>query len=211
MAELILIRHCETDLTEARRYGGWIDSPLSSQGRKRADELGRWLPARIPPDVPIWCSDLARARETASRAIPDRNARPDPRLREMDFGAYSGHTYEENLEKFGSAFRRWVADPREHAPPGGEAFSTFEDRILNWLRDASSHLPAVAVTHGGGMRVLIALSLGVSFGSTFRCARSPASVVRVGPPAEPERGCLLNWSSTGTDIATNPGRDVTRE
>lgn len=41
----------------------------------------------------VYASDLARARATAELALPGHALRTDPRIRELDYGAFEGHRW----------------------------------------------------------------------------------------------------------------------
>ncbi|MFQ5538245.1 MAG: histidine phosphatase family protein [Gemmatimonadota bacterium] len=179
VGELFLIRHCETEMTCQRRYGGWADSPLSSAGRRCAERMANWLPTRLPRDARLWSSDLTRAMETAALCLPGRLPRKEPRIREMNFGDFTGNTFQENTARFGKVFSDWVEDPSAHPPPRGESLQVFEDRISFWLDDLQGAGTSAAVTHGGVMRAILARHLHQPILSTFRYALPPGSVVRI--------------------------------
>lgn len=156
---LILARHGETTWNEGRRYQGWEDPPLSNLGRATAARVGALLRIRTELDgFAVWSSDLRRAEETA-RIATGRAPRVDRRLRELDFGAFAGRTYEENVERFGTGFTGWIAAAGRSAPPGGETAASLLSRAGAWLEEVRATTAAdgavLAVTHGGVIRVLV--------------------------------------------------------
>ena len=68
MIELVFETHCTTEDNEAGRATGWLPGRLSPRGRAQARELGR----RRAADgiAAVFCSDLARAVETAGIPFP---------------------------------------------------------------------------------------------------------------------------------------------
>lgn len=152
--EVILLRHAETPWNAAGRYQGWEDIELSCTGRASLPALARSLEDLLPGDFDLWSSDLRRTVQTA-RLLFGRDPIADRRLRELDFGEFSGNTYDENVARFGQRFEDWVRHRGHPAPPGGERLEDFLRRTRAWL-DAvrRSGRSVVTVTHGGVIRAL---------------------------------------------------------
>jgi probable phosphoglycerate mutase len=94
---IYLVTHTEALHHVQGLGGGWYDTPLTEKGKTQAAKLAKNLQAEIDiSGIPIYSSDLKRAKETASEfarvfgssVIMDRN------LREMNFGEYGGKTKE---------------------------------------------------------------------------------------------------------------------
>ncbi len=178
---LLLVPHATTDWNAAGRFQGWGDPPLNESGKQQAMLLGQ----RLWHETIDCCqtSDLSRARETAA-AISEPKALtilPDPRLREIHFGAWEGLTYREIRRADYLAFDNWEGDPMALAPPGGETLAQLADRVAAYLasiseagRDKDHTLLVVA--HRGSLRVLICLALGLSPRSWWQFHLEPASV-----------------------------------
>lgn len=146
-----LIRHGQTQGNLERRYIGSTDQPLCAPGRealagKRAPAVGR-----------VYASPLRRCRETAALLYPDMPQEIVEDLRECDFGAFEGHTYEEL--KDGPAYRAWLDTAGQAAPPGGEGKADMARRTLAAFRSiASRHGPEdriALVVHGGTIMTLL--------------------------------------------------------
>jgi broad specificity phosphatase PhoE len=145
VSRLILVRHAETEWNEAGRYQGWEDPPLSARGHRTAARLARLIEDRAPAVEELWSSDLQRAVHTGRLAF-GREPRADKRLRELDFGAFSGQTWEENELCFGARFLDWVRRPDGEAPPhGGECLADFEARVLEWCEEVVGRAAAPAL------------------------------------------------------------------
>ena len=118
-------------------------------------------PACVPPIVAqvrdmrgmIWTSPLGRCRIVADAIGPNRI---DPRLIEMDFGAWDGLTWDAIPRV---ALDAWAADPLAFAAPGGETGAALIARVTAF-RDALPPGDHVVVSHGGPLKVLDALLRG---------------------------------------------------
>lgn len=179
MRGIVLARHGSTALNEAHRFQGHSDPPLSEKGRRQARSLREKLAGVAPDAGPIWTSDLRRARQTAALALPRRPRREDPRLRELDFGAFEGATYRENRARHGDAFADWIRAPARTAPPGGESLCGFHRRVRSWIEEAESDPEPLAVTHGGTIRMILSILTGTSFDRFRRWTIAPGTVIRL--------------------------------
>ena len=161
--KLVLIRHGQTQWNEQRRTQGHRDSPLTETGLRQADHLGQALRTLTPRD--FFCSDTGRALQTAER-IARANpgfppVRPEPRLRELDFGAWEGLTHEEIRSQYPDLYRIYRSDPAGFRAPDGETFRDVQRRFLSFAEDLEpeSGGTVVAVTHSGTIRLaLLALT-----------------------------------------------------
>ncbi len=144
--ELWLVRHGETTRSVAREIAGWSAPPLTERGRRQASALRPKLCGEVFDGV--WCSDLQRARTTASLAWGD--AAPDSRLREFNFGEMEESPFETidpGLAAKAMLFRDFQA-------PGGENNIVFRSRLEGFLEELplGRHLLFV---HGGVIRSLV--------------------------------------------------------
>jgi alpha-ribazole phosphatase len=163
MLRLLLLRHGETDWNASGRYQGQQDIPLNAAGRRQADALAGRL-AGVPLRA-IYSSELARAWETALAVGQAQGVevRPDPRLRELSFGDWEGHTYRQIGQRDPEGLAMWNADRVHRAPPGGESLGAMAARLRDLVGEirATYDEGAVAlVSHGGTIRVILCLLLG---------------------------------------------------
>jgi probable phosphoglycerate mutase len=163
LSGVLLARHGETrDNVAPMRFQGWQDTPLDDRGREQAFALGRTLVAREGADriASLWCSDLSRARETALIAGAALGLRPlqDWRLREGFRGRWEGHLFEEIETREPDLYAAWQRGGNFRFPEG-ESLGEQQARVLASLVDIHAHgpLPALAVCHGGSIRVMLAL------------------------------------------------------
>ena len=179
MTRLILVRHGETDWNALRRFQGQTDVPLNAAGRRQAQALGTRL-AGAAPDV-LYASDLRRAWDTAQAiaATVGLAVQPEPRLREVDFGAWEGLTYAQISQRYPEAVAAWQADPSGVAPPEGEALEELVARVQAALDDVLRRHPegsAMVVAHGGVLQVLLCLAFDLDPGRRWQFRLDPASV-----------------------------------
>jgi broad specificity phosphatase PhoE len=147
VAELILVRHGETDWNRDGRYQGHADPALNEAGRRQARELAASL-EELELHA-IYTSDLRRAAETAEiihsgRDVPLKRERG---LREIDVGSWSGLTRAEIEQRFPGA---------EHHD--GETPEDMRERVVGTVTEiAGRHMGerVLIVSHGGALRALL--------------------------------------------------------
>lgn len=119
--------HATTVDNEAGRATGWLPGALSARGRAEAEELGRRR--RGDGLAAAFCSDLARATETAAIAL-DGSGIPvlyDWRLRECDYGRQNGMPVSE--------LHRGRRRHLDHPYPAGESWRQATSRVARFLHD----------------------------------------------------------------------------
>ena len=169
MTTVYLARHGESDWNVARRWQGHADRPLTELGRRQAAELAERL-AEVPLDA-VYSSDLLRARETAEaiagpRGLPVHALRE---LREIDVGSWSGLTRPEAEERFPEAYLRWTQGG--HGWDDGEEYEQMAKRVVDAVLGVAARHPggcALVVAHGGPIRALHAVALGIDLSSHRR-------------------------------------------
>jgi broad specificity phosphatase PhoE len=157
---VLLARHGQTnDNLEPIRFQGFRDTPLNDTGRAQAHELADRVAAREEPIRALWSSDLSRAHETAQIVGGRIGLSPqlDPRLREANRGRWEGYTFDEIKQSEPEQFAAWMRGGADWRFPGGESLQEQQDRVLASLADieATGDLPALAVCHGGSIRVVL--------------------------------------------------------
>ena len=153
--ELMLLRHAATAGNLRRAYIGRTDEPLCPAGREQAREAARSL----PPAARVFVSPLRRCRETAGILFPGVEQLVLDGLRETDFGAFEGKTYEQLRDE--PAYQAWLDSGGALAFPGGEDRETVRartlaafDTLLGALPPGKSG-PAALVAHGGTLMTLL--------------------------------------------------------
>lgn len=152
-----LMRHAPTVWNAEKRIQGQTDSPLTAAGERLALGWGRALQRQ--PYSRILASDLKRAMATA-RAVNRTLHLPlaaDPRLREQDWGRWTGETIaalrERNPRRLAAAESRgW-----DFRPPEGESRRDVWRRSRAALAAAARRWPGetiLVVTHQGVIKCL---------------------------------------------------------
>jgi probable phosphoglycerate mutase len=91
--------------------------------------------------------------ETAALlGFPD--APREPRLMEMDWGAWQGERLQDLRESLGESFRQNEDRGLDFRPPGGESPREVMARVKSWL--AEQRAPTLAITHRGVIRAVLA-------------------------------------------------------
>jgi broad specificity phosphatase PhoE len=173
MTVLLLARHGETDWTRSKRWQGHGDPPLNERGRKQARTLADTL-ADVSLDA-IYSSDLRRAAETAAIVAARHELVPlfVPKLRENDFGDWTGLTREEVEHRFplGALLRKHGGKGWN----GGESYDEMAERVVRAARaiaDAHTGGRVLVVTHNGPIRAIHAHALGVRYSEYRKSAKS---------------------------------------
>jgi broad specificity phosphatase PhoE len=134
MLTLVLTRHGLTDRSEPVQYlGQRLDVSINDDGRRQAEALGRRI-AHLRFDRVIT-STLFRARETTEILAPGVHAEADPRLKELDYGAWEGLTRDAVVRTDRALRRQWEADPAATSCPGGESGLDMARRLTPFLGD----------------------------------------------------------------------------
>ena len=135
VSKIYLIRHGITEGNQKRWFYGKADLPLAEEGREELQRLAdRGVYPKLDEDADCYTTGLLRTEQTFSILFGEREHRTIPNLREMEFGDYECHTYEE-LKAY-EDFDRWCYDETGDAGlPGGESNNQFACRISAGLKE----------------------------------------------------------------------------
>jgi len=152
MTLLALRRHADTAWSREGRIQGRADLPLLKGISISLPEACRGMRMVTSP--------LRRCVETAALlGAPD--APREPRLVEMDWGAWQGESLAGLRAQLGESMRDNEARGLDFRPPGGESPRMVASRVMPWLREiAVEALPTLAVTHRGVIRAILAQASG---------------------------------------------------
>ncbi|PYE56577.1 histidine phosphatase family protein [Deinococcus yavapaiensis] len=185
VTEFWMVRHAETEWNSVGRYQGQADVPLSQAGREQAARLaGRLAGEHFDA---VYTSDLARALETArtvARTLAGApEVRTDPGLREIDVGQLSGKLRAEIEAQFPEYLKELREDPWNARRPGGESMADLagrSKRTFDLMCERHRGQRALVVTHGGVVRVAVALAIGGSEKDVWaRLSVANTSITRV--------------------------------
>ena len=174
---LLLARHAETDQT-AGHYIGSTDLSISGKGRKQAEILADTL--RPYPPLIWFYSPLLRVWQTAE-VIGRRSGcgfELLEQLREIDFGSWEGLSFAEICRRDRDLVARWHQDLLSFRFPDGEHNGQFWQRVHEVVRllTARPEEEVLVVSHGGVIRAMICLLLGLSFENYLIFDVKPASL-----------------------------------
>ncbi len=160
---LVLLRHGQTAWNAIGRGQGHSDVELDETGRSQS-QLAAPAIAAYRPSL-LWSSDLARCRQTAAAVAEKCGLDPvyDARLREFDLGERTGLTMAEFEEQYPQEYAAFRAG-HMLAVHGGEGVDEVAARMQTALSELLAALgpgeTAVAVSHGGALKVAVGRLLG---------------------------------------------------
>lgn len=171
---MYLVRHGAHDRL-GRVLCGRDDTVLNEEGRRLAGRLGEHF-ARLGIDA-VQTSPLSRATETAEpiARLAGRPAAIDQALSEIDFGAWTGSTFDALEGR--PDWRLWNEDRGRRRPPGGETMLEAQARIAGWLEGLRTGAKAlVAVSHADLIKAAVCYVLGLPLHLYDRFEIDPGSI-----------------------------------
>lgn len=162
MSKLVLIRHGQSLWNLENRFTGWIDVPLTDQGRREAREG-----ARLIHDIDFqvaYTSVLNRAEETLEIILDEIGQHPpiirDQALNERHYGDLQGLNKAETAARYGDEQVHIWRRSYDVAPPGGEALKQTAERTLPFferaiLGDIRQGKNTLVVAHGNSNRSIV--------------------------------------------------------
>ncbi len=163
MADLILLRHGQSQWNLENRFTGWVDVPLSPKGEQEAHAAGEKLRGRRIDR--LFTSVLQRAIETARIALGTAGITEPPttraaELNERMYGDLQGLNKAEAAKQFGEAQIKIWRRSYDTPPPNGESLADTAARVLPyWESTIRPELLAgknvLVAAHGNSLRALV--------------------------------------------------------
>ncbi|MCZ6547912.1 MAG: histidine phosphatase family protein [Deltaproteobacteria bacterium] len=156
-AQLIVVRHGETEWNLEGRRQGHLDSPLTAMGRAQGEALAQRL-AKYKFSS-LYSSDLGRAYQTA-KLISESTGHTivvDQRLRERNLGIFQGLKGDEIHKAYPEELLLHKTGGPDYIIPQGESARQQAQRNISCLEEfAKKHTGEVIVivTHGGVLNAL---------------------------------------------------------
>ncbi|MEW6673242.1 MAG: histidine phosphatase family protein [Thermodesulfobacteriota bacterium] len=152
-----LIRHAVTEWNLEKRIQGRQDAPITAEGEKKAEKWGKLL--KSFGWNRILSSNTGRALKTAEiiNAALRIPIYPEPRLREQDWGFWTGKTVA-GLRQETPLLAEQEANGWGFCPPGGEVLETVWQRSNQALLDAAHKWPGMkilVISHEGVIKSLV--------------------------------------------------------
>jgi broad specificity phosphatase PhoE len=166
LTRLYLIRHGEVEKAYHKVFGGRIDMELSPLGHEQVRAIARFLRA-APPDV-MYASPMRRVQQTLAPLAEETRLKPIllEGLREVDFGAWTGLSWDEVLQKHGVSAYSWLHQLDEGTIERAETVPEFRKRVETSLDTILAEAPGKTVAvicHGGVIRMLLSILLDLPF------------------------------------------------
>jgi broad specificity phosphatase PhoE len=187
---LWLVRHGETQFNVDGIFQGQLDTPLNARGQRQARQVAEALKGQRFDAV--YSSDLARCADTAQAivALHGNTMALEPDLREMHYGVLQGIRYDQFREVLAThglaeAWGSGVFSRDGMAPPEGESIHQLRERVERFVaRLDHEHPPEsgrtlLVVSHGGTLRALMTVLLGLPIEERSSFAFANCSVTRV--------------------------------
>jgi len=163
MAQLVLVRHGQSQWNLENRFTGWVDVPLTDEGRKEARSAGEKLKGFSFAE--IHTSKLGRAHETLKIIVEIAGFEglpvfEDQALNERHYGDLQGLNKAETAKKYGEEQVHIWRRSYDVPPPNGESLKDtaartlpyFDTKIAPRLRETKNVL---VVAHGNSLRSIV--------------------------------------------------------
>ena len=201
---LWLIRHAEVEPRYHSIFGGRIDMDLSDRGRDQAAALADYL--RGKPLSALYASPMRRVQQTLAPILARQELKTTvlSELREVDFGDWTGLSWEEVRSKFGVSAFEWLTQLECNGIANAECAKDLRARLEPCLRQVLNrhHGEQVAILcHGGVIRMLLSILLNWPFPTFAPVEIDYASITQVQWAPTRVRLELLNFT---------PWRDLPR-
>lgn len=168
---ITFICHATTRDLRAATFGG--DDKLDDVGRRQAEALAGSL-GQVDQ---CWTSPALRARETA--AALGLSPTVDERLRDCDYGRWTGLKFQQLLLKEPRKLVSWIRNPSS-APHGGETIPQVMERISAWMQERiRGKGNMVAVTHASVIRAAVVHAIEAGLPSFWRIDIVPLSATEL--------------------------------
>jgi len=162
MPKLILVRHGQSLWNLEDRFTGWVDVPLTDQGREEAHRAGKKLSGY---EINVaYTSGLTRAQDTL-RLITESMGVSLPTIRdealnERHYGDLQGLNKARTAEKYGAEQVHIWRRSYDVPPPNGESLEMTAARTLPFfdrciLGDIAQGKNVLVVAHGNSNRSIV--------------------------------------------------------
>ena len=135
---------------------------LSPMGSLQATAVADYFEP-IPLDA-VYCSPMKRAQLTARPLLDSKEmaATTIDDLREVDFGDWTGHRWEDISEKFGVSAFTWLDQLEQDNVPNAESGADLRARVnpcIDRILEKHEQQTVAVVCHGGVIRAILSYLL----------------------------------------------------
>ena len=163
MANLVIVRHGQSEWNKENRFTGWIDVDLSPKGEEEAAAAGEKLKA-YSFDI-AFSSILKRANKTLAIILEKIGQSKIPTyadlaLNERMYGDLQGLNKDEVKAKHGEVqFNLWRRS-YDVAPPNGESLKDTAERVIPYYKKfiepgLKAGKNVIIAAHGNSLRALV--------------------------------------------------------
>jgi 2,3-bisphosphoglycerate-dependent phosphoglycerate mutase len=163
MPTLILVRHGQSQFNLENRFTGWLDVPLTDQGKAEARSAGRKLSGY--KFHMAFTSALQRAQETLTLILTEIHQLEIPviknaALNERHYGDLQGLNKAETAQKFGDHQVKIWRRSYDVPPPNGESLKDTAARTIPYFQkeiipQLKSGKDILIVAHGNSLRSIV--------------------------------------------------------
>src|ERR1700691_4406149 len=159
---LFLLRHAEVETRYHRIFGGHIDMELSPRGHEQAAILAQYLQPKSFDA--IYASPMKRAQQTLAPLLAGRETAPVtlPGLCEVNFGDWTGLSWEEVKAKHNVSAFEWLDQLERATIPNAESAKVFRARVepcVEQILRGHAGQDVAVVCHGGTIRMMLSILL----------------------------------------------------
>ena len=154
---ILVSRHGKTALDPTHRSDGWLDLPLSDEGRVRLITIQQFV--KDIPLTQIFAPDFLRTSESANLIASGTISRPKVVVSSDDsktwnLGVFAGTEKEPNKPRV-----QYFMDHPTKIPEGGESYESFCTRFFSWLEGIKNKAekgagPFLLVLSGSSIRAI---------------------------------------------------------
>ena len=196
MAVFFLIRHASCDGLGHQINGRTPGIHLNKKGKQEAALLANRL-AGLPISS-VFSSPLERTEETAQAIanILQVSFHADEALNEIDYGNWTGKTFEELRDD--SGWRHFNQCRCSAQIPGGESMPQLRQRAgeaIDRFCASSADAPVALVSHADWIRAAVSQHTGISLDVLAKFQLDPASVTVM--RLQDSGSTILRWNDTG--------------
>jgi len=159
MTTLVIVRHGHTALNDGDRFRGRTDTPLDARGLREAEVTAKAISGRWKLSA-VYTSAVSRARSTGEIIGAPFGLSPidEPGVLDMDYGAWTGLTFDEAKAHDPEAYRLCMERASAFRSPGGESFEELRERSVAAVKEiARRHVDQTVaiVSHTVVIRVIL--------------------------------------------------------
>lgn len=164
MSTLVLVRHGQSLWNLENRFTGWVDVPLTAQGRDEARRAGQLLGNTGIELQVAYTSGLSRAQTTLALMLEtmgvDIPIIRDEALNERHYGQLQGLNKDDTRKKYGDEQVKIWRRSYDIPPPGGEALKNTAERTIPFFEscimgDIRQGKNVLVVAHGNSNRSIV--------------------------------------------------------